>query len=174
MSATERALIVAGSNVVYVLLFYPIVFLLFRQLRKETLPAAGHFLGFFSTWIFVTVPGFLLGQGFYDWHPTVILITPTVAAVLGVAIAMSLFGVNQDQTPKDKVKERERPSDERHEELFALAWNEIENQNMKQGIWAKAFAQAGGDKERAKAIYLESRVKQLIEERASSAGDEGT
>ena len=170
----ERVIIFAVPSLPLVLLCYPIVFLVFRKLRKESLPAAGHFLGFFSTWTLVTVPGFLLGQGFYDWHPTVILITPTVASVLGVAIALSLFGEIQDQAPKDKAEKTDHPSDERNEELFASAWDEIKNQNVKQGLWAKAFADAGGDKERTKSIYLEWRVKQLIEERASSAGDEGT
>lgn len=122
----------------------------------------------------MTVPGFLLGQGFYDWHPTVILITPTVAAVLGVAIALSLFGEKQDQAPKGKVEKTEHPSDGRHEELFALAWNEIENNNVKKGLWAKAFADAGGENDRTKSLYLELRVKQLFEGGASSAGDEGT
>jgi len=53
-----------------------------------------------------------------------------------------------------------------------MAWNEIEDQKVKQGLWAKAFSDAGGDIEKTKATYLELRVKQLIEERASSAGDD--
>ena len=150
-----------------VLLFYPIVFLVFKKLRKETLPTAGHLLGFFGTWTLSTVPGFLLGQGFYDVHPLVILVIPTVAAILGVAIALSLFGENEVPAAASKTEKFEEASEQGHEDLFAIAWSEIEEGKMKKGLWAKAFADASGDKEKAKAIYLKSRVKRLKYKRKS-------
>ena len=174
MFILERVLIFAVPILPAVLLFYPIVFLVFGELRKETLSIAGHLIGFFSTWTFATVPGYLLGQGFYDWHPTVILITPTIAATLGVAIALSLFGESPGKIPALKAKTEGPQSDQYDEELLVLAWDEIENEKVEKGLWGKAFVDAGGDSEKTKSIYLALRVKQLDYERAPLTGHEET
>lgn len=173
MSVLERVMLFAASSLPLVLLFYPVIFLVVRQLLRETLRTTGHVLGFFSTWIFATVPGYLLGEGFYDWHPSVILITPTVSAVLGVATALSLFGERSEQIANYKTKNGEQTFAKRDERLFAVAWDEVESQKVKKGLWAKAFADAGGDEDKTKSIYLALRVKRLNEKRASSVSDEG-
>jgi len=47
------------------------------------------------------------------------------------------------------------------ESLWEQALNEIESSNRVQGLWAKSFAEANGDENKAKAIYLKARVSQL-------------
>lgn len=168
MSMLERVGLFAAGSLPMALLFYPVIFLFARKMLKETLPTAGHVFGFFSTWTFTTIPGYLFGQGYYDWHPSVILITPAITAILGVAIALSLFGEKTEQIGKNETKKAEQQFDKRDEKLFARAWDEVENQNVKKGLWAKAFADAGGDNQGAKSIYIELRVKQLNEKRAPS------
>lgn len=51
------------------------------------------------------------------------------------------------------------PIDE--EAIYATALNELESNSMRRGIWAKAFANADGDINRAKASYIKARVLQL-------------
>ena len=41
---------------------------------------------------------------------------------------------------------------------------EIETGNLVRGVWTRAFAEADGDENRAKAIYIKLRVKKLFEE----------
>jgi hypothetical protein len=43
---------------------------------------------------------------------------------------------------------------------------ELQKQAMIPGVWARAFAEAGGDQEKARAMYIKLRVTQLMEQRA--------
>lgn len=55
----------------------------------------------------------------------------------------------------------EAPSAEPMEEFWAQALHECESAAMKAGLWAKAFAVAGGDDRAAKATYMRLRAAQL-------------
>lgn len=46
---------------------------------------------------------------------------------------------------------------------YEIAWKELIIKRVNEGLWAKAFAQANGNMEKTKAIYLESRARQLRE-----------
>lgn len=52
------------------------------------------------------------------------------------------------------------------EELWERALTELEGRNRRAGLWARAFAESGGDAAAAKAAYLRLRVAQLARERA--------
>lgn len=50
---------------------------------------------------------------------------------------------------------------------YEIAWKELIIKRVNEGLWAKAFAQADGNMEKTKAIYLESRARQLRENEQS-------
>ena len=50
------------------------------------------------------------------------------------------------------------------EELYAQAAAELEDGNRDEGLWAKCFAECDGDENRAKALYLKTRVGRLAEQ----------
>ena len=48
------------------------------------------------------------------------------------------------------------------EELYLVATNEVDGNNINLALWAKAMALADGDKDIAKYKYIKLRVEQLI------------
>ena len=48
--------------------------------------------------------------------------------------------------------------------FFVKAWEELENNMVDIGIWAKALSASDGDENKAQAIYIRLRVKQLASE----------
>lgn len=50
------------------------------------------------------------------------------------------------------------------QELYEIAGQELFSNSLKLGLWTLAFAQAGGDESRAKAVYIELRVAELRKE----------
>ena len=50
---------------------------------------------------------------------------------------------------------------------YEIAWKELLIKRINEGLWAKAFAQADGNIEKTKAIYLELRARQLRESERS-------
>ena len=52
------------------------------------------------------------------------------------------------------------------EQLYEAVALEIKNNELREGLWAKALAKAKGDQEQAKGIYIELRVQSLKDELA--------
>lgn len=50
------------------------------------------------------------------------------------------------------------------EQLFALVALEVETNDIRPGLWAKAFSEADGDESRTRAGYLKLRVQSLKDE----------
>lgn len=50
------------------------------------------------------------------------------------------------------------------EDLYAMAFAEIQGENRRQGLWAKALSESMGDDKKAQALYIRIRVEQLISE----------
>jgi hypothetical protein len=50
------------------------------------------------------------------------------------------------------------------EEAYNIALQELQGQNIVQGIWAKAMAFSEGDEKKAKANYLRFRAEQMMQE----------
>lgn len=50
------------------------------------------------------------------------------------------------------------------ESLYAKVVEELRQQGPRQGLWAKAFAEAGGNEASARAAYFRLRAEQLAEE----------
>lgn len=72
---------------------------------------------------------------------------------------------NQDKLAKNfKVNTDEdikRMNSKSEEDIYDLIGKEIEEKNLKRGIWTKAIAESNGDKEKAEAIYIKLRFAQL-------------
>ena len=49
-----------------------------------------------------------------------------------------------------------------NEELYLVAYKDIEQKEIDEGLWLKAMSNAGGDKTKAKWAYIELRVDQLL------------
>ena len=49
-----------------------------------------------------------------------------------------------------------------HEELYLVAYKDIEKKEIDEALWLKAMAMASGDKQRAKWAYIELRVDQML------------
>jgi hypothetical protein len=58
---------------------------------------------------------------------------------------------------------------ETEEALYAAVGEELRQGNIRQGLWAKALAEEGYDKQKAKARYLKLRVRSLRKEIADAA-----
>lgn len=53
------------------------------------------------------------------------------------------------------------------EALYAMALEELSNEEIRPGLWAKAFADSEGDENRTRATYLKLRVQQIKDELAA-------
>jgi hypothetical protein len=63
----------------------------------------------------------------------------------------------------DTVKKTTIASRRREEILYGVALDEVENNEIRKGLYAKALAKADGNKEKADGIYLRLRVQSLID-----------
>ena len=64
----------------------------------------------------------------------------------------------------DKVKKTTIASRQREEILYGVALEEVENNEIRKGLYAKALAKAEGDKEKADGIYLKLRVQSIMDD----------
>lgn len=46
-------------------------------------------------------------------------------------------------------------------QFYEMAWDEIQAGNVSKGLWARSYAQAAGNDEKARALYVKERVKEL-------------
>jgi len=60
-----------------------------------------------------------------------------------------------------------------HDAFYGDVAKEMQENRLIPGVWARAFAEADGDKNRAKAIYIKYRILQLEEDRLSQEGSYG-
>ena len=64
----------------------------------------------------------------------------------------------------DKVKKTTIASRRREEILYGVALEEVENDEIRKGLYAKALSKADGDKEKADGIYLKLRVQSIMDD----------
>ena len=63
----------------------------------------------------------------------------------------------------DKVKKTTIASRRLEEDLYGIALDEVENNKIRKGLYAKALAKADGNKEKADGIYLKLRVQSIMD-----------
>ena len=101
--------------------------------------------------------------GEYYVHIVVCLISLTVAG-LWFVVAGSLTsrlqqrGSHPFQASKSTKK---AASTQVGDEAFAEALSEIEEHRLDKGVWARSFAESGGDESKAKAAYIKARAKSI-------------
>jgi hypothetical protein len=64
----------------------------------------------------------------------------------------------------DKVKKTTIASRRYEEKLYEVALEEVENGEIRKGLYAKALSKADGDKEKADGIYLKLRVQSIMDD----------
>ncbi len=60
------------------------------------------------------------------------------------------------------------------EELYEIVANEVSRKEIRAGLWAKAFAQSGGDEGKTLALYIRLRVSALGKEKAEAVLQQNT
>ena len=71
----------------------------------------------------------------------------------------------QDTPTKKRLPERKQESiDDSADELYAIAWDEVEANNTDKGLWARLYVEHNGDEGKTRVAYLKERVAQLTEE----------
>ena len=85
--------------------------------------------------------------------------------------------IAREPQPKSLIMKPEpegKPADDTtmdDEAFYEQVAGEIESDTMKSGLWTKAFAEAEGDHDRAKAFYIRLRVAQLVSARKAELED---
>ena len=64
----------------------------------------------------------------------------------------------------DKVKKTTIASRRYEEKLYEVALEEVENNEIRKGLYSKAISKADGDKEKADGIYLKLRVQSIMDD----------
>ena len=62
--------------------------------------------------------------------------------------------------------------EELEEQLYEIVANELRSNEISDGLWLKAFSEANGDRQLAKALYAKLRVAQLMREAIKAADEE--
>lgn len=60
-----------------------------------------------------------------------------------------------------RTKQQQLVDSVRDEKIFEIVAEEVSRGQIRPGLWAKAFAQAGGDEQKANAFYTELRAQQV-------------
>ena len=86
------------------------------------------------------------------------------------AIQVTTVAKKTSRAAEDIIKEADKKVGvkkeiETEEDAYEKAAEEIENKSQNKGMWAKAFADADGDEQKQKALYLKYRAKQLNEDK---------
>ena len=94
-----------------------------------------------------------------------------------VLFILSIIFVRRKQKPENnsnhlKVSQDENNPDFGDNKYYEQAWNEIESNQVKKGLWAKAFAHIGADNEETRALYIKFRVNELKEKVLLDEGKE--
>ncbi len=76
--------------------------------------------------------------------------------------AAHFWGVITKKNPNNQDKMPEVPSD-KEIAIYGLVSDEIKNNNMEKGLWAKAIADTDGHEAKTKALYIKYRVQFLID-----------
>ena len=66
-------------------------------------------------------------------------------------------GFSTTKTAKAKFAAHQIPD----EAYYEMALKEVQNDNIRPGLWAKAWSDAGGEDTKAKALYLKLRVASM-------------
>ena len=87
-----------------------------------------------------------------------VIVIVILILIFGGGKFLKNLGSNLGGTIKKETKKLKELNDKKYLEAFS----EVEENNIQnKELWAKAFAQCGGDKEKQKSIYVELRTREL-------------
>ena len=87
----------------------------------------------------------------------ILVLSASVGFYIGVYIIFEVISKLMQSVKKDRKNLKVFS-----EKKYLEAYSEVEENNIQnKELWAKAFAQCGGDKEKQKSIYVELRTKEL-------------
>ena len=120
--------------------------------------------------------GFTLTSAGFDAGGGLSLIFGIIAVIIvlqggkNTAIQVTAAAKRTSRAAEDIIKEADKKVGvkkeiETEEDAYEKAAEEIENKSQNKGMWAKAFADADGDEQKQKALYLKYRAKQLNEDK---------
>ena len=125
----------------------------FKTIRKIilTLSAIGGVGGYI---LWVLIDGIYSTDDYGEFFAVaVICIAQYIGFVIFFKFVLMLIEAVKKDTGKMKVFS---------DKQYLQAYSEVEENNIQnKELWAKAFAQCGGDKEKQKSIYVELRTKEL-------------
>ena len=78
-----------------------------------------------------------------------------VRDLIGATKSIGIFDKLKLDNPSERLTENE---------LFEQAYNEVENDELNTGLWARALSDSDGEEKKAKALYLKLRVQHLKDE----------
>ena len=133
-----------------ILFFFASVFLLIAAGVKGS-PGLGIFIIFLSLFVIFLVEQF----GYKGATKEVAVLTKTIAN------KGSEFSKEVSQEADQRTNKKTKDITEL--KAYELAGEEIENKNMKMGLWHKAFAEADGHEKKQKALYLKARAEELMQ-----------
>lgn len=100
-----------------------------------------------------------LEKSWWEWLKRLLLSMPTtVKSSIKSTVVGTAKVVDEIQ---DSVAEMRQDRREDENQDYALAMQEVENENPDPGLWARAFVESDGDETKQKVVYLKLRVEQL-------------
>lgn len=117
----------------------------------------------YLVWFLLTTMVLALVRGYFRAeYPDMSPIAVGVTIFLSVMIFLSI----QDAFKKKKQasKSESLKGVDEDGKYYEIVWDEFERKEIDKAAWAKAYALSNGDMSKAKALYIQYRVKRLIEE----------
>lgn len=111
-------------------------------------------------WLMSIVSSVLLKIGFL-----VALFTKNKQTLHDLVVGTVVVNTKTNGTSSNQKNLSGSPS---NDSAWEIASNELNSVNRREGLWAKCFAQADGDENKAKANYLKERVEQIRSEEIKS------
>ena len=172
-----------SSSLIAAALFYSIGYALFRAVLNLPYTWQRFLLGFFVVWVCTSLTSMIAVSKQWDSVPHFFAIVWSAIVLFAFLIQYESEESNReaktDVPPSAGIERNAAPvsptvSAEKHadalsasssdeERAYEEAWSEIETGNLRTGIWAKSFSEAEGDEKKAKASYIQYRVKQIID-----------
>lgn len=137
-------------------------YVLFIWLRVRGAAATGHQLGrkwlawVVSALVLTSLPSALIH--FDANHFVIFLIGLVSLSPVSYGLGWAYWKLVREKPWKRITNTMDAGADN---QLYEIAWNEIQSGNMATGLWARSYAICAGNEEKTRALYVKERVKQL-------------
>lgn len=117
----------------------------------------GEDFGVFVCFLFGVPAGFYIGlkKSWWLWLERLLSPIPTAVKSTVVEAAKAIDEIQETAAENRKDRREDENQD------YALAMQEIQEGTPDPGLWARAYAESGGDEKKQRVVYLKLRVEQL-------------